>query len=90
MIVLYAYLIIINAAGFLFMRIDKRRAQRNLWRIPERTLIAVAIIGGSFGTLLGMKLFRHKTKHGKFCIGIPIILAVQILFAVLIYIYRQT
>lgn len=89
MTVVYAYLIIINAAGFLFMRIDKRRAQRNLWRIPERTLIAVALLGGSLGALLGMKLFRHKTKHDKFRIGIPIILTVQILFAVLIYIFIQ-
>ncbi|MBE6941875.1 MAG: DUF1294 domain-containing protein [Ruminococcaceae bacterium] len=89
MTVLYAYLIIINAAGFLFMLTDKRRAQRNLWRIPERTLIAVALLGGSLGALLGMKLFRHKTKHDKFRIGIPIILSVQILFAVLIYIFIQ-
>ena len=89
MTVLYAYLIIINAAGLLFMRIDKRRAQRNLWRIPERTLMAVAIIGGSFGTLLGMNLFRHKTKHDKFRIGIPIILSAQILLAVFICIFIQ-
>ena len=89
MTVLYAYLIIINAAGLLFMLTDKRRAQRNLWRIPERTLMAVALLGGSFGTLLGMNLFRHKTKHDKFRIGIPIILSVQILFAVLIYIFIQ-
>jgi uncharacterized membrane protein YsdA (DUF1294 family) len=89
MTVLYAHLIIINAAGLLFMLIDKRRAQRNLWRIPERTLMAVALLGGSFGMLLGMNLFRHKTKHDKFRIGIPIILSVQILLAVLIYTFVQ-
>lgn len=89
MTVLYAYLIIINAAGFLFMLIDKQRAQKNMWRIPERTLLAVALIGGSFGTLLGMNLFRHKTKRDKFRIGIPIILSVQILLAVLIYTFVQ-
>ena len=89
MIVLYAYLIIINAAGFLFMLIDKVKAQKDLWRIPERTLMAVAVIGGSFGTLLGMKLFRHKTKKDNFRIGIPLILSVQIILAVLIYIFMQ-
>ena len=89
MTIVYAYLIIINAAGFLFMLIDKRKAQKDLWRIPERTLMAVAVIGGSIGTLLGMNLFRHKTKHEKFRIGIPIILSVQILLAVLLYIWIQ-
>ena len=89
MTVLYTYLIIINAAGFLFMLIDKHRAQENMWRIPERTLMTVALMGGSFGTLLGMKLFRHKTKKDKFRIGIPMILSVQILLVVLIYIFIQ-
>ena len=89
MTVLYTYLIIINAAGFLFMLIDKHRAQENMWRIPERTLMAVALIGGSFGTLLGMNLFRHKTKKDKFRVGIPMILSVQILLVVLIYIFIQ-
>ena len=89
MTVLYTYLIIINAAGFLFMLIDKKKAQKDLWRIPERTLMAVAVIGGSFGTMLGMKLLRHKTKKDNFRIGIPLILCVQIILAVLIYIFIQ-
>ena len=89
MTVLYTYLIIINAAGFLFMLIDKHRAQENMWRIPERTLMTVALMGGSLGTLLGMNLFRHKTKKDKFRIGIPMILSVQILLVVLIYIFIQ-
>ena len=89
MTVVYAYLIIINAAGFLFMRIDKQKAQKDLWRIPERTLMAVAVMGGSIGVLLGMNLFHHKTKREKFRIGIPIILSVQILLAVLLYIWIQ-
>ncbi len=87
MTTLYAYLIIINAAGFLFMLIDKQKAQKDLWRIPERTLMAVAIMGGSIGTLLGMNLFRHKTKHLKFSLGVPLILAVQIMVAVFILIW---
>ena len=89
MTVLYTYLIIINAAGFLFMLIDKHRAQENMWRIPERTLMTVALMGGSLGTLLGMNLFRHKTKKDKFRIGIPMILSVQTLLVVLIYIFIQ-
>ena len=79
---LYAYLVIINAVGFLIMLIDKRKAQKNLWRISERSLMSIAVFGGSVGVLLGMYAFRHKTKHLKFTMGVPIILAVQILIAV--------
>ena len=61
--VLLVYLLIINAAGFILMLVDKVKAKKNLWRIPEATLLAVAIIGGSLGSLAGMRLFRHKTKH---------------------------
>ncbi len=72
------YLLIINAVGFVLMLVDKQKAKRNLWRIPEATLMGVAAIGGSAGSLIGMYAFRHKTKHPKFTIGIPLILAVQI------------
>lgn len=85
----YAYLVIINAAGFLIMLVDKNKAKKNLWRIPERTLMAVAALGGSLGILLGMQTFRHKTKHLKFSLGVPAILAVQILLAVFILIWMQ-
>ena len=71
------------------MLIDKRKAQRNLWRISERTLIGTAVVGGSLGVLLGMHTFRHKTKHLKFTIGVPVILAVQILIAVFTLVYMQ-
>lgn len=74
---LWTYLTIINAAGFLLMLVDKRRAQKKLWRIPERTLMTVAALGGSLGSLLGMYLFRHKTRHRKFTVGIPLILCAQ-------------
>ena len=86
---LLAYLVIINAAGFLIMLIDKRKAQKNLWRIPERTIMSVAVSGGSVGVLLGMYAFRHKTKHLKFTIGVPVILSVQILIAIFALIYMQ-
>ena len=74
-------LLLINAAGFTLMLVDKIKAKRNLWRIPEATLIGVAAIGGSIGAIAGMKLFRHKTLHAKFYIGLPVILALQIVAA---------
>ena len=76
---LLLYLLLINAAGLLFMRIDKRRAQKNQWRIPERTLMTIAVLGGGVGCLAGMYLFRHKTRHLKFTLGIPAILVLQCL-----------
>lgn len=81
---LLVYLLIINAAGFVLMLADKRRAKKNLWRIPEMTLMSVAMLGGSLGCLWGMYAVRHKTKHKKFTLGIPIILAFQIILAVLL------
>ena len=72
------YLLIINAAGFLSMLVDKHKARKNKWRIPERTLLLIALLGGSAGSLLGMYTVRHKTKHLKFTIGVPLILAAQI------------
>lgn len=81
---LLTYLTIINAVGFAFMLVDKRRARQKRWRIPEATLMGIAAIGGSVGSLLGMYLFRHKTKHPKFTVGIPVILLLQIAAAVAI------
>lgn len=72
------YLIIVNAAAFLLMLADKLKAKRGAWRIPEATLMGIAAIGGSIGALTGMYLFRHKTKHIKFTLGIPVILIGQI------------
>lgn len=80
------YLLIINALGFALMLIDKRKARKNKWRIPEATLMTVAALGGSVGSLLGMYLVRHKTKHPKFTVGIPLILVLQIAAAVAIWI----
>ena len=78
------YLLIINALGFLLMLIDKWKAKKNRWRIPEATLFLAALIGGSIGSMAGMYLFRHKTKHIKFIVGMPLILALQIVACVLI------
>ena len=72
------YLIIINASGFLLMLVDKLKAKRGVWRIPEATLLWVAVFGGSIGSLAGMYCFRHKTKHIKFTLGVPLILFMQL------------
>ena len=82
-LVLY-YLLIINAAGFLLMLVDKWKAKKNRWRIRESTLLLVAALGGSVGSLAGMYLFRHKTQHLKFTLGVPLILAAQCLIAVVL------
>ena len=72
------YLLIINALSFLLMLADKRKAQNNLWRIPEKTLFTAALFGGSIGSLLGMYLLRHKTRHLSFVLGMPAILLAQL------------
>lgn len=78
------YLLIINALGFLLMLVDKWKAKKNRWRVRESTLLLIAALGGSVGSLLGMYLFRHKTLHLKFTLGIPLILAGQCIAAVLV------
>ncbi len=75
--VLYTYIIAVNIYGFFLMCDDKNRAIKNKRRTPERKLLTVAIIGGAAGTLLGMKLARHKTLHKKFSVGVPLLLLVQ-------------
>ena len=82
---LLPYLLIINASGFFSMLADKHRAKKNLRRIPERTLLLLAILGGSIGSLLGMYALRHKTLHPKFTLGVPLILAVQVVAAIWIF-----
>ena len=78
------YLLIINALGCLLMLIDKIKAKKKRWRIPEVTLFLVAAVGGSIGSLIGMYAFRHKTKHFQFIVGMPLILAVQVVACILI------
>lgn len=74
---LTVYLIIINAAAFLLMLADKKKAMKHAFRIPEATLLGVAVIGGSLGAVLGMRIFRHKTRKLKFTLGLPLLLAVH-------------
>ncbi len=77
-----SYLIIINLIGFVIMGIDKLKAKKRAWRIPESTLFVVALIGGSLGTTAGMHIFHHKTRHWYFLYGMPAILAIQIAIVV--------
>lgn len=82
--ILTIYLIFMNLLAFLLMGLDKSKARRNQWRIPEKTLFLSAILGGSIGSILGMQVFRHKTKHASFRIGMPCILIAQLGLAVYI------
>ena len=83
--IVICYLLIINALGLLLMHIDKQKAIKNAWRIPEKTLLGVGILGGSLGCIAGMRLFHHKTKHLFFWLGLPIVLCAQIVLAVILY-----
>ncbi|MCM1156567.1 MAG: DUF1294 domain-containing protein [Roseburia sp.] len=78
------YLAIINLTGLLIMGIDKLRARKRAWRIPESTLFVIALMGGSLGTTIGMHLFRHKTRHWYFLYGMPAILFLQIAIVVIL------
>lgn len=82
---LMIYLITINAAAFFLMLADKLKAKKNLWRIPEWVLFASAVLGGTIGALGGMYLVRHKTKHLSFTVGMLLILAIQIIVAILLF-----
>ena len=72
------YLIVINVVTFLVYGIDKWKAKQGSWRISEATLLILAVIGGSIGALLGMKVWRHKTMHKKFKYGVPLIFFIQV------------
>ncbi len=82
--ILFLYLVLLNLLGFILMGVDKRRAIRHAWRIPEAHLFGCAILGGSLGSILGMYTFRHKTKHWYFVFGMPAILLIQIILGILI------
>lgn len=83
--VLLVWLAVINLQTFIVYGADKRRARKGKWRVPEKTLFLLPLLGGSIGALLGMRVFHHKTKHWYFVWGIPAILLAQIALAVWIY-----
>jgi len=77
-LLIWSYLLLLNLTAFAAFWVDKRRARKGKYRIPERRLLLVAMLGGSIGAWLGMYLFRHKTKHLKFVIGVPVILLLYV------------
>lgn len=83
-IIILGYILLMNILGYLTMWLDKRKAKRGEYRISEKTLFMVAILGGSIGSIAGMKKFRHKTKHWYFKYGMPAILILQIIVVFLL------
>lgn len=83
---LLIYITLVSVITFIVFGIDKLKAKKSWWRIPESTLMVLAVIGGSIGALLGMYVFHHKTLHKKFTIGIPMILILQIAVVAFIFI----
>ncbi|MCR5399145.1 MAG: DUF1294 domain-containing protein [Lachnospiraceae bacterium] len=79
------YIVVLNVMGYALMGIDKARAKKRGFRIPEATLFVVAIIGGSIGTIIGMFFFRHKTRKWYFAYGLPVILILQIALVIALY-----
>lgn len=73
------YIVIVNLISLVMMGVDKRKAQKRAFRIPEATLFVLAIIGGSLGSIIGMHFFHHKTRHWYFLYGMPVILALQVI-----------
>ena len=87
--ILLVWLLVWNTAAFLMMGIDKRRAKKGKYRIPEKTLFLSAILGGTPGAMAGMNFFRHKTKHKAFVIGMPAIFIFQALIAFILTYWKQ-
>jgi len=88
--ILLVYILRVSIIAFAAYGIDKRKAEKNKWRIPESVLIMLAVLGGSVGALAGMLVFHHKTKKAKFVIGIPVILLLQAAAALILLMYVGT
>jgi len=78
-------MLVMSIVGFSAMGIDKSKARRNAWRIPEKTLLMIAFLGGGAGVWLGMEVFRHKTKHLQFKLGVPIICLIEFIVACYVF-----
>ncbi|WP_276355547.1 DUF1294 domain-containing protein [Cohnella caldifontis] len=84
---LWIYLAFVNALAYLLMTLDKSKARRGAWRIPERTLLLAAAVGGALGAWIAMRTRRHKTKHAVFAVGIPFLFVLQA--ALLVWVYAR-
>ncbi len=84
-LILVVYLAVVNVIGFFAMGLDKLKAKKRAWRIPEATLFIIALIGGALGTTAGMHVFHHKTKHWYFLYGMPAILVIQLVLVLFIH-----
>ncbi|MBQ8568996.1 MAG: DUF1294 domain-containing protein [Oscillospiraceae bacterium] len=82
--VIIIYFTVINVTGFVLTVSDKKKAKAGKWRVPEKTLFIVSILGASVSVYLAMRLFRHKTKHKRFMIGIPVIIALQLALIIIL------
>lgn len=78
------YYLIMNILAFVIYGVDKKRAVKRQWRIPEAVLLSLAFFGGALGAFVAMRFFRHKTRHGLFCLGVPIMLLIHGCFAVIL------
>ena len=87
--VLLGYLVLVNVIAFTVFGADKAKARKQKWRVPEKTLFALALLGGSLGAFLGMHVFHHKTKHWYFRVFIPLILLIQIAVPVALWLHRS-
>ncbi len=85
--IIYTFIAILNVITFLIYAIDKWKAKKNRWRIPESILLLLAVLGGSIGAWMGMKIWHHKTMHKKFKYGIPLIMILQI--GMLLYLWQM-
>ena len=85
---LVSYLLIVNVLAFFFMRRDKILARKRSWRIPEAVLLFLAVMGGSLGALLAMNIYRHKTKHNAFTLGVPLMLFVHVALVAIYWLYK--
>ena len=82
------YLVVINIVGFFIMGIDKWKAKKNRWRVPENTLFVITALGGGIGTIAGMYTFRHKTKKPQFTVGMPAILILEIILVIYLFLKK--
>lgn len=82
---LLVYILFINVVALIMYGLDKYKAVHSAWRISERVLLLVALVGGAMGALIGMYLFRHKTRHARFVVFVPLFLVVQLFLAYLLF-----